>query len=61
MSIAAPDRSVVHSTLQLNVPGLGLLSAELLLQHNKQNRQVASGAQRVILASCELTQGVGDM
>jgi len=47
-----------RSTLQMNAPGLGWLFAMLLLQHPSQ--QAASGARRVMLASCEVTQGVGD-
>jgi len=30
-------------------------------QHPNQSQQAASGAQRVMLASCEVTQGDGDM
>ena len=46
--------------LRLNGPGLGWLFAELLLQHPSRSQQATSGAWRVMSASCELTQGVGD-
>ena len=49
-----------RSTLQSNGPWLGWLFATLLLQHPSQNQQAASGVRRVMLASCEVTQGVGD-
>ena len=58
MSIAAPDR--VRSTLQLKAPGLGWLFAPLLFQHPNRSQQAASGVRRVMSASCEMTQGVGD-
>jgi len=48
-----------RSTLQSNVPGLGWVFTTLLLQHPSQNQQAASGVQRVMLAFCEVTQGVG--
>jgi len=44
----------------MNGPGLGWLFAELLLQHPSRSLQAASGVQRVMLASCEVTQDVGD-
>ena len=50
----------LRSTLRLNGPGLGWLSAELSLQHPKRIKQAASGARRMMSASCEVTQGVGD-
>jgi len=31
-----------------------------LLQHPSRSQQAASGARRVMSASCEVTQGVGD-
>jgi len=31
-----------------------------LLQHPSQSQQAASGVRRVMLASCEVTQGVDD-
>jgi len=49
-----------RSTLQLNSPGIGWLFATLLLQHLNRSLQATSGAQCVMLASCEVTQGVGD-
>jgi len=49
-----------RSTRQLNGPGLGWLFAELLLQRLNRSQQAASGARRVMSASCEVTQGVGD-
>ena len=49
-----------RSTLQSNGPGQGWLFATLLLQHPRQSQQAASGVRRVMLASCEVTQGVGD-
>jgi len=39
------------------MPGLGWLFAELLLQHPNRSQQAASGARRVMSASCEVTQG----
>jgi len=56
MSTAAPDRS----TLRLNATGLVWLFAELLLQHPSRSQQATSGVRRVMSASCEVTQGVGD-
>jgi len=41
------------------VEWLGWLFATLLLQHPCQSQQAASGVWRVMLASCEVTQGVG--
>jgi len=49
-----------RSTLQLNAPGQGWLFAELLIQHPNGTQHAASGARLVMLASCEVTQGVGD-
>jgi len=49
-----------RSTLQLNAPGLGWLFATLLLQHSSRSQQAASGARPVMLATCTVTQGVGD-
>ena len=49
-----------RSTLRLNGPRLWWLFATLLLQHPSQSQQAASGVRRVMSASCEVTQGVGD-
>jgi len=49
-----------NSSLRLNAPRLGWLFAELLLQYPSQSQQAASGARRMMSASCEVTQGVGD-
>jgi len=49
-----------RSTLRLSAPRLGWLFAELLLQHANRSQQTASGVRRVMSASCEVTQGVGD-
>ena len=49
-----------RSTLQSNGPGLRLLFTELLLQHPNRSQQAASGARRVMSASCKVTQGVGN-
>jgi len=46
--------------MRLDAPGLGWLFAELLLQHPNRSQQAASGARRVMSASCAVTQGVGD-
>jgi len=47
-----------HSTLQLNVPGLGWLFTTLLLQHPSQSQQAASRVQHVMSAFCEVTQAL---
>ena len=39
---------------------IGWLLATLLLQHSNWSQQAASEVRRVILESCEVTQGVGD-
>jgi len=49
-----------RSTLRFNASWLGWLFAELLLQHPNRSQQAASGARRMMSASCEVTQGVGD-
>ena len=41
-------------------PDLGWIFAELLLQHHNRSQQAAWGVLRVMLASCEVTHGVGD-
>jgi len=50
---------VGSNTLQSNEPGLGRLFATLLLQRPNRSQQAASGVRHVMLASCEVTQGVG--
>jgi len=54
MSTVAPD-----NTLKPNAPGPVRPLAELLLQHPNRRQKAASGARRVMSASCEVTQGVG--
>jgi len=41
-------------------PGLGWLFKALMLQHSSWMQQATSGAQHMMLASYEVTQGVGD-
>ena len=48
------------STLWPNALGLGWLFAELLLQHPNRSQEAASGVRRMMSASCEVTQGVGN-
>jgi len=45
--------------VQSNGPGLGWLFATLLLQRPNHSQQAASGVRRVMLSSCDVTQGVG--
>jgi len=49
-----------RSTLRLNAPGLGWLFVTLLLKHSNWSQQAASRVRRVMQASCEVTQGVGN-
>ena len=57
MSTAAQDK---RSTLRLNGPWLVWLFTELLLQHLNRSQLAVSEARRVMSASCEVTEGVGD-
>jgi len=49
-----------RSTLLSNGPGQRWLFAALLLQNPSQRQKTASSVRRVMLDSCEVTQGVGD-